>query len=283
MGFEIKRIPTGVADFDAIIKGGIPAGSVVLLLGDVGAGQQEYVYTSAAKLGLVMGRPGLCDYYLGHFCDYHYLPERICYVTFARPKEDILNEVGMSFNYDYYRSIREKVIFKDFSSNYFKHSIVPMSWTSHGDDGGSVFAAAAASKEPVLEALVSFLDGNAANSMIIIDSLTDLVVTKTVQTDDMVAVLRGMQRAAKRWGGVIYVLLTQGILEAREQQMVIDSVDGVLVFEWSKYPKTSKRQRFLYIEKFMSVMPHLEMKRMARFPTMVSAESGLVVNSMEMI
>jgi KaiC/GvpD/RAD55 family RecA-like ATPase len=283
MGFEIKRVPTGVADFDSIIKGGIPAGSVVLLLGDVGAGQQEYVYTSAAKLGLVMGRPDLKDYYLGHICDYHYLPERICYVTFARPKEDILNEVGMSFNYDYYRSIREKVIFKDFSSNYFKHSIVPVSWTSHGDNGGSIFTASEASKEPVLEALVSFLDGNATNSMIIIDSLTDLVVTKTVQIDDMVAVLRGMQRAAKRWGGVIYVLLTQGILEAREQQMIIDSVDGVLVFEWSKYPKTSKRQRFLYIEKFMSVMPHLEMKRMARFPTMVSAESGLVVNSMEMI
>jgi KaiC/GvpD/RAD55 family RecA-like ATPase len=49
MGYSVLKVPTGVPDFDAIIKGGLPEGSVVLLTGDIGAGQQEFIYTSAYK------------------------------------------------------------------------------------------------------------------------------------------------------------------------------------------------------------------------------------------
>ena len=44
-----RRVPTGVADFDSL-AGGIPAGSVVLLIGEAGAGHQEFALTSAAHL-----------------------------------------------------------------------------------------------------------------------------------------------------------------------------------------------------------------------------------------
>jgi hypothetical protein len=44
--------------------------------------------------------------------------------------------------------------------------------------------------------------------MVIIDSLTDLVVSANIEIADLVAVLRGMQRVAKRWGGIIYLVLT---------------------------------------------------------------------------
>ena len=50
---DVLRVPTGVADFDSIIQGGMPLGSVVLLLGDVGGGGLEFALTSAAKIGIV--------------------------------------------------------------------------------------------------------------------------------------------------------------------------------------------------------------------------------------
>ncbi|MEW5936457.1 MAG: ATPase domain-containing protein [Candidatus Thermoplasmatota archaeon] len=281
MGLDLKRIPTGVSDFDAIINGGLPSGSVVLLLGETGAGQQEFVYTSAAKVGMVMERPQACRHYLGDHCDYHALPDRICYLTFSRSVEDILMEVKASFNPNYFKAMKERVFFKDLSGSYFKRTRVPSSWTHPGDDGSSLFSPQ--QEEDVLEALVDFVDANGKNALVIIDSLTDLVISKAVDIRDLVGVLRGMQRAAKRWDGIIYLLLTNGIMDAREQQMVIDSVDGVFVFEWSKYHRSSKRQRYMYVEKFMSVLPHLDMKRIARFPTMVNAHSGLVVISLEMI
>ena len=40
------RMPTGIGSFDPVMEGGVPPGSVMLLLGDIGAGSFEFVYTS---------------------------------------------------------------------------------------------------------------------------------------------------------------------------------------------------------------------------------------------
>jgi KaiC/GvpD/RAD55 family RecA-like ATPase len=279
MGSGLRRIPTGVADFDGIIKGGMPAGSVVLLLGDLGAGQNEYVITSAAKLSLVKENPSSADFFLGSYHKDRAMPEKICYVTFSRSKEDILQEIKMSFNEDYYDAFSRNVTFKDFSSNYFRQTLVPRSWA--GDGASALFGNS--SDDNLLECLVKYLDESAQGSMVIIDSLTDLVLTTKIEVSDLVAVLRGMQRVSKKWGGVIYLLLTRNVVDEKFQRMIMDSVDGALVFEWNKTGTSSRRQRYLYVEKFMSILPHLDKERVARFATTVTAQSGLVVIDTERI
>ncbi len=292
MGHSVRKIPTAVADFDAIVHGGLPEGSVVLLLGDLGAGQQEFAYTSASKLSIVKEHPMLFENYCGAYCDIAGLPEKICYISFSRPKEDILREISSSFNQDYHDALKRKLIFKDLSASYFSKTIVPSSWThndpdkekDNGNGGADEFLVFTSSpKESVLESLVNFLDENAQDSMIIIDSLTDLVVSGTVDILELIGVLRGIQRAAKRWNGVIYLLLTRDVMDKQKEQMILDSVDGVLTFEWSHYLRSTKRQRYLYIEKFMSILPHIENDRMIKFPTRVSASSGITVVNMEVI
>ncbi len=129
----------------------------------------------------------------------------------------------------------------------------------------------------------TFLDGNAPGSLIIMDSLTDLVVSETIKFEDVVAFLKGIQRMSKKWGCVIYLILTDEVLEEAQQQMIIDSVDGVLRFEWAKFHHTSKRQRYLYVEKFMSVLPHLDQERIARFATLITSQSGFVVINTERV
>jgi KaiC/GvpD/RAD55 family RecA-like ATPase len=277
MGAPIKRIPTGVADFDSIINGGFPAGSVVLLLGDLGAGQVEFSLTSAAKLALVKDHPESMNYFLGRSLNNRKLPEKLCYVTFARSKEDILQEISISFNDEFFEAFKSNVVFKDFSSSYFKNTLVPSSWTGET----SLFGAKA--EDNVLEGLVEFLDENAPESLIIIDSITDLVVNAKIEINDLISVLRGMQRMAKKWGGVIYLILAVDIVEKKLQKMIMDSVDGSLVFEWSRFQHSSKRQRYLYVEKFMSILPHLDKERIARFATVVTSQSGLVVIDTERI
>jgi KaiC/GvpD/RAD55 family RecA-like ATPase len=274
-----NKIPTGVADFDSIIKGGMPVGSTVLLLGELGAGQVEFAYTSAAKLSLVKETPESSDYFLGHAARNGYMPEKICYITFSRSKEDILQEIKASFNQDFYGAFERNVVFKDFSGVYFRKTLVPKSW---GGEQSSIFAQGSGD-ENLLEALVNFMDENAPKSLIIIDSLTDLAVSANIEITDLVAVLRGMQRVSKRWKGIVYLILTRDIMEERKQRMIMDSVDGALVFEWSKFAMSSRRQRYLYVEKFMSMLPHLDKERIARFATIVSAESGLVVIDTERV
>jgi KaiC/GvpD/RAD55 family RecA-like ATPase len=273
---RLRKVPTGIADLDSIVNGGFPSGSTILLSGDVGAGMLEYVYTAASKTALVNERPEDRRYYLGDHCDDSDLPTRVCYVTFSRSKETILQELATSFNADYFRAFRDRTVFKDFSSLYFRHSVVPRSWT-HQED---VFDLPSTN---LLEELVTFLDENANDSMVVIDSLTDLAISDLVEAKDLVTTVKGLQRAAKRWNGLVYLLLTRGILERRQEQLMMDSTDGCLVFEWRSSPRSSNRQRYMYLEKFTGVLPHLPRDKIARFPTMVSANHGLVVVYMERI
>lgn len=273
-----KMIPTGVADFDSIIKGGFPAGSVILLVGDLGAGQTEFALTSAAKLAMVKEKPASAPFLLGAGKDSR-LPDKICYITFSRSREEVLSEMEAAFNPDFYASFENTVQFKDFSSAYFRKTMVPRSWTG---ETTSIFQSDG-STENVLEGLVNYLDENAPGSMIVIDSLTDLVVSSNIEIADLVAVMRGLQRVAKRWGGIIYLVLTNNVLDEKKQRMLMDSVDGSLVFEWSRYLNSSKRQRYMYVEKFISLLPHLDRERIARFATVVTAQSGLVVIDTERI
>jgi len=277
---DVQRIPTGVADFDSIIQGGLPVGSVVLLLGDVGGGGHEFALTSAAKIGIVKEFPDTRSFMLGDAGKNGVLPDKMCYITFSRSRNDILQDVRLSFNKDFYESLKTNLLFKDFSKDYFMHTVVPTSWLDSEETQG-IFSDK--KKDGLLESLVDFLDVNAPKSMVIMDSLTDLVVSETIPFQDVVALLKGIQRMAKKWSAVFYLVLTDEILDRKRQQMIIDSVDGVLKFEWAKFHHTSKRQRYLYVEKFMSVLPHLDQERIARFATLITSQSGFVVVNTERV
>lgn len=276
----MKRVPTGVADFDSIIQGGLPNGSVVLLLGDVGGGGLEFALTSAAKIGIVKEFPDTRTFMLGDAGRGGLLPDKMCYVTFSRSREDILQDVKLSFNRDFYESLSSNLLFKDFSKDYFVHTVVPTNWLG-SDQTGGLFSEK--KENGLLESLVDFLDANAPGSMVILDSLTDLVVSERVNFQDVIALLKGIQRMAKKWNAVFYLILTDEILDRKRQQMIIDSVDGVFKFEWAKFHHTSKRQRYLYVEKFMSVLPHLDQERIARFATLITSQSGFVVINTERV
>src|SRR6266566_2524024 len=273
---RVRKVPTGIADLDSIVDGGFPSGSTILLWGDIGAGMQEYVYTAGSKTALVNERPEARHYYLGDRCDDSDLPTQVCYVTFSRSKDIILQELATSFNGDYYRAFRDHTVFKDFSSVYFRHSVVPATWTNEDD----VFDRPSTN---ILEELVAFLDENAHDSMVVIDSITDLAVSDIVEINDLVTTIKGLQRVAKRWNGLVYLMLTRGILERRHESLLMDSTDGCLVFEWRTSTRSSNRQRYMYLEKFTGVLPHLPRDKIARFPTMVSSNTGLVVVYMERI
>ncbi len=276
----MKKIPTGVSDLDSIIKGGLPAGSVVLLLTEIGAGGLEYLYTSSAKLLRVKKSPRDISMVLGDECKGSILPEEIHYITFSRSERDILEEVKISFNQDYYDAIEEDLKFKDFSNSYFRRTMVPNSWTR---DNHKPTLFSDESDSDILEDMVHFLEENAPDNMIVIDSLTDLLTNTSIENDKLVTVIKGMRRASKKWGGVIYLLLSKGIIDRSMEYLLIDSVDGVMSFEWSKSRHTSKRQRYMFLEKFMSVLPHLKREKIARFTAEVTDFSGYNVVNYEKI
>ena len=117
-------MPTGITSLDPILEGGVPPGSVLLLLGDLGGGNYEFVYSSLVNILELMRAetpPGLL------------VPQEIHYITFTRLKEDVRQEILHSFQTDGLAGMLETVKFDDLSERYFDKSIVPDDWYSPSD------------------------------------------------------------------------------------------------------------------------------------------------------
>ncbi len=275
------RIPTGVPDFD-FLTGGVPVGSVILLFGEAGAGHQEFSLTSAAHLMLHYDDPRLHQFFLGSAKGPFVYPESVVYVSTSRSKDQVIGEVEGSFDPIYAQVLLRHLTFRDLSASYFQDTVVPAAWAavrpllSGGDearapDGGPVAA------------LAQSVDELGAGNVVIIDSLTDLVVRRGVEATDVLTLLKGLRRRAKEWGGIVYLVLSEGVAPAAVEQAIIDSVDGVLHFRWTSSPSRSHRQRSMMIDKFMPVLARSSSEYNGRFVIRVNAANGLVTTQYERI
>ncbi len=270
------KVPTSVSAFDTIVGGGVPAGSVIILAGEPGAGNREFSYTSAAKLSLARRDEQFREFMIEDSSDI-YIPEGTTYISFSRSRDEIMRAVDLTFNEDLANSFRDNLVFRDFSIEYFKNSIVPIKWVT---PNVSEFLKR---KGELLKEFVEFLDKNADGRIVIVDSLTDLATSPRIEKEDLLDVIRGLRRKAKDWNTVIYLLLTIGVLDRKDESILFDSVDGVMIFEWHASHKYSKRYRYMYVLKFTGLMSHLEEERIARFNTTLNRRNGFVVVNTEKI
>ena len=117
----------------------------------------------------------------------------------------------------------------------------------------------------------------------ILDSLTDLLVRRGVEAADVLTLVKGLRRRAKEWGGLVYLILSEGVAAPAVEQAVIDSVDGVLHFSWLTSPTHSHRERAMLIEKFMPVLSRLKSEYHGRFVIRVNSKNGLVTTQYERV
>jgi len=258
---EHRRIATGIKSLDPIIKGGFPSGSFIVLLGEMGAGNIEFAYTS-----MIMSPPG----------------QKKCYVSMTRSKEDIINEITLGFSRDYSSDIKERMNFQDFSGQFFSNSCVPSKWISEKLSFEKLCEPMA--DENLLDGLASFLDTNAPESLVIIDSLTSLAqyFEEFRKWNELLFFLRALQRKAKQWNGIVYVLLGKNVFERRKEESILDCADGVLVFDWVE-TGVAQRQQIMYIKKFGGLLPSLEKENIANFEIKIMPETGFQVTNVKQI
>lgn len=271
------RVPTGIASLDPVLEGGVPPGSAILLLGEPGAGNVEFIQTSLIRLsgmkrdGTVAGKHLL-------------LPESISYVTLTRMQEDILKEIALSFNPALYDSLKKDILFHDLSELYFDASIVPPGWYGEGSVMERLQKKQRKENGDILAELVQAIDQCPENGVIILDSLTDIAppLTEGRRWHAFIAFLRGLQRIAKRRNTTIYLLLTSGILERSRELEIADCVDATILFHWEE-SGAQRRQRVMYFEKFRGVMPRLEARNLVKFAVSISATEGFEVRNIRMV
>jgi len=278
----LQRVPTGVPDFD-YLTGGVPAGSVILLLGEPGAGHPEFALTSAVHLMQYREEPAQHRIYLGTAAGPFVYPEGILYVSLTRSQEQILDEARAAFDATYPEVLLRHITFRDLSSAYFADTVVPPAWAAVPSPllgGGPRLAAADAGP---LAALANALEPDGQANLIIVDSLTDLLVRRGIEPADLVTLVKGLRRRAKEWKGLVYLLLSQGVAAPAAEEAIIDSVDAVFAFRWTTAPNRTHRQRVLLIEKSMPVLAHLAEEYQGRFVIRVHHLTGLVTTQHERI
>lgn len=279
----VERVPTGVPDFDHL-SGGLPAGSVVLLVGEAGAGHQEFALTSAVHLMLHYDDPRLHSFYLGRTRGPFRYPKGIAYLSVSRMRDQVLREVGAAFDPMYEETLHRHLSFRDLSAAYFADSVVPSDWASVPTT--LLSGLAATGRPPVqgpLAALAEALETEGPSNLVIVDSLTDLLVRRGIDAEELLTLVKGLRRRAKTWDGLVYLLLSRGVAPAATEQALYDSVDGVLSFAWTTSPFHSHRQRTMLIEKFLPVMTRIPPEQLGRFVLRVSDVNGLVTTQYERV
>nr|QNT35459.1 hypothetical protein EKMJPAOO_00009 [uncultured Methanosarcinales archaeon] len=273
-------IPTGIISLDSVLKGGFPDGSFVMLLGEIGAGNAEFAYTSVLSL-LELQQNGNFSGAFGNSV----LPEKICYISLTRSWEDVHDEIGRGFPEDLYE-ISSKINFKDFSEEYFSRSPVPTEWVTKPTLTFDSLKEKAFGRGLISE-MVAYLDENAPKSVVIIDSVTALAeycANPEHSTDwsDVISFFRGLQKISKEWGGMVYALLTAGILDSSLQEQITDCADGVLIFEWDDFG-AAKRQRVMHVKKFRGLLPQLERANLVKFETSVTTDHGFAISKVKQV
>lgn len=287
MAFE--KIPSGIKTLDANIDDGFPAGSVILLLEDVGAGAREFVYTSVMNIIRLKGESRYFEIMNKKHRERKdedeiettlVLPDKIYYISFSRSREDILKENAYGFDRHFYENLEKGVIFKELSALYFRRSIAQQLLFS---DNNKNLEFDLCSEQNILETISELFDTSAANNIVILDSLTELILCEDdyLQKDDIIMFLKGLVHISKTWNGLIYLILSTRILEGYLQEIIADLVDGVLTFEWDK--KSVRMQRSLYITKFRGLLPKLESNNIEKFETRITSDDGFEVSNIRKI
>lgn len=200
-------MPTGIRSFDSIMGGGIPTGSFLLLLGDVGSGHNEFICTLAANLAYIKANDTFLHSNKTSLDEIKtsaplgsIIPEKINYLSFVRSKEDVINEMTHTLRADYHEHLNDKIEFHDFSEIYFKGSSVPHSWISDETVNSLNRLKRVGAEKDMMPSLVEYLGMHAQNSVVIIDSLTDLmrISSNDMQWLDLIAFLKGLQKVSKK-------------------------------------------------------------------------------------
>ncbi|MCW7076139.1 hypothetical protein DRN98_02210 [Methanosarcinales archaeon] len=249
----MNKVACGIPSLDMIFNGGVRKGSLILLLGEVGSGHYEFAYTSMIALSNQK--------------------KNVCYISMTRSRDDILDEVRTSFaNLE-----PGDIEIRDISESYFRRSQIPLSWITDNNDHTLNLLKDAGRDRELLKEIVECLDEkNVSERLVIIDSLTSLLRAYSDASDwgEFIKFLQGLQRVSKRWGGLVYLMLTSNIFEKALEEEVADVVDGVLSFRWSD-TRSGARNRLMSINKFRGELSRLDEEDIVNFEVNISPYDGL--------
>ncbi|WP_135304090.1 RAD55 family ATPase [Haloarcula amylovorans] len=262
----MERIPFGVKQLDAIVNGGAPTGSVVLLSGESGAGTRGFMHTSAVINGLAEVDDDLFDLHYGTLSAEAVVPEAVHYISFTASGEQLEAEMRLAMDEEVLEAGLSGVEFHDLSERYFHMSPVPREWYAE-ETPNIKDLRARHEREDLLGALGAKLSEVAPGNLVVIDSLSDLIsgMGEDIDWADITFLVSGLQKAAHQWGGLVLLHLNSETLSDVREGQLSDAAHGTMEFSWESGGST--RARTLVVKQFRGVLSQLEEEDIVQFET----------------
>jgi KaiC/GvpD/RAD55 family RecA-like ATPase len=277
----MARIPFGVARLDSVLGGGSPPGNSVLVAGESGAGGREFAYTSAAMNALAMSDPELFDLYYGDLDDAAESPAEVHYITFSAGEDYVERELRYVMADEIVDAAIDDMYFRDLSAEYFQLSSIPREWYI-GEASSLKDLSGGENREEVLGALGEYLSDNAHGSLVVIDSLTELVDAAggEITWDDIAMLARGLGKAAHSWGCLLLAIVNVDTITDTQYGQLMDASGGTLEFTWES--GGSQRARTMIVKEFRGVLSQLEEENIVQFETEIH-DGGLDISDVRKI
>lgn len=277
----MSQIPFGVSQLDSLIGGGAPPGNVVMLTGESGAGAREFLYTTAVMNALRHRDRELFDLHYGEVHPDAEIPEEIHYLSFTADESYLRREMSYTMDEEIVEAAAPGIQFRDFSAEYFQQSPIPREWYV-GETTTLRELGRKHEQMSLLPALGAYLNENAVGSLVAIDSLTDLVgaISDEMSWNTITMVMKGLAKAAHRWGGLVVLLVSEDTLTDTQLGMLMESAGGTLRFSWET--GGSQRARTMIVEEFRGVLSQLEDENIVRFEVDIH-EAGLDISDVRKI
>jgi KaiC/GvpD/RAD55 family RecA-like ATPase len=276
----MARLPFGVRRLDALCGGGAPAGSIVLLADEPGAGARAFLATAVLVNALARTDPERFELVYGDVADAAIVPDEIHYVSLTTQEASFEREWQQVFDQTMVTAGLEAVSLADLSARYFEGTRVPAEGNT--DALGAVGAEEPAGQPDLLDALSEFLEAHASEGLIAVDSLTDLgpLPDERASWREIAILLRGLRRGADDWGGLVLLLVDPASLPREALAQLQSAVDGTFRFEWAT--GGHEIDRTLVIEQFRGVLPTIDQEDIVRFETRID-ESGFRLSEVRKI
>lgn len=277
----MENIPFGIARLDRTLGGGSPPGSVVLLAGESGAGAREFLQTSVAMNVLADTDPDLFDLYYGSLPSDTRRPSGVHYVSLTASRPAIERELRFTMADEIVEAVVDDFVFRDLAPEYFQPSPIPREWyigrTAEITDLGN-----SDSRDSVFGSIGGYLSEHADGTLVVLDSITDLIgaMGDEIEWNDVAMLMRGLTRAAHRWGGLILVLVNVDTLTEVQFGQLMDAASGTFVFSWEA--GGSQRDRVMVVREFRGVLSRLEEEDIIQFETEIH-EGGFDISGVRKI
>lgn len=276
----MARLAFGVRRLDALCGGGAPAGSIVLLAGEPGAGARAFLATAVLVNGLACTDPERFELAYGELPDAATEPEEIHYVSLTTSAASLEREWRHVFDQSIVTGGLEAVSVADLCGSYFAGTEVSI--CGDAEPTGAVAGDQPAGARDLLGTLTEYLEEQAAGSLIAIDSLTALgtLPEERATWREIAILLRGLRQAAHDWGGLVLLLVNPASLSRRALAQLQSAVDGTFRFEWAT--GGHEIDRTLVLQQFRGVLPTIDEEDLVRFETRID-ENGFTLSDVRKI